>query len=440
MTGNSVQQDDAAVEVVAMQGPLFASLFSDSTGKSSLPDASRFKLMTHVRSFNTTGMANVADPGVYKLAAINSPRIGPSNLTAPQTAYAHLVSLHGVVDNSNVTRDATKPAVLVSLYNWSFTYLPSAALSAEKLLKALGDTVQPLRLPNASFSRVQNQINSVGPAPGAADSWVKNKMLSGYGLLRYRTPTGEPTIALQRGFLTPIKFDAFDFPPSDYGTDLAIVDEQSGLLDLTYQLAWELGKTMAVADRSFASALMRLRKAVHDRCLEDAKKKEADTAFIPASSAPTKVSTASGTITDRLKSQNSFKSQRWSTAALGVSQRETYAFTNPNVLNQYRSQLQTDGISDLAKALPASQSSEKPGPGLHAPVDVDTIYNEFNVPLSTDYATILKWLLVCDEHFCVYDSPIPGLLPEVQKHGRLDAFQAVYPKETGSQGVFTSKL
>ncbi|KAG8525204.1 uncharacterized protein KY384_008848 [Bacidia gigantensis] len=412
LTDQALKTDVTPVEIIVLQGALFASLFAGKDAKSTdAPDPVRFKLMSHIRTFNTTGMANTDDPGVYDLAAINSPRIGPYDLTSPKTAFAHVVSLQGLFDNSNVTRDGTKPAVLTSLYSWSFTYLPSESFSAQKLLQALGDTVQPLRPLDASFQKVQAQDSLAKYTSTSQDNWTKDKMLSGYSLLRYRTPTGEPTIALQRGFLTPTKYDDFDFPPSDYGTDLAIVDEQSGFMDLTFQIAWELGKTMAVADRAFSSALMRLRKGVHDKFLDDAKvaKATAQGVFIAKASAPAAFATANSTVVTRLNTQSAFKSQRWSTQPLGYNQRELYAFTDSIVKTTYRQQLQSQGISVLAEAVPASQQSQKPAPNSQVPADTETKFNEYNVPQSTDYATVLQWLM---DRWYLFGLPFANLVSD----------------------------
>ena len=334
---------------------------------------------------------------MYNLAALNSVRIGPSNLTAPRPAYAHLVSLQGVFDNPNVTRSLTKPAALVSLYSWSFTYQPSGSFSPRKVLQALGGTIQPLRLRDGNFQAVQQRDSAAKYTPDKKDAWVKSKMLSGYGLLRYRTPTGEPTIALQRGFLTPIKFDDFNFPPSDYGSDLAVVDEQSGLLDITYQLAWELGRTMAVADRSFATALSRLRQAVHEDVLQSAKvaKAQAKQFFMPATTVPNTYSISNDTILLRQSNQKGFRSQRWSAQPLGLSKREVIAYWDPTVQQSYTTQLQNQGISSFAGAVPPSQISQKPPPNSPPPApDVERIFDDLNIPKSTDYAVVLKWLLV----------------------------------------------
>ena len=50
-------------------------------------------------------------------------------------------------------------------------------------------------------------------------------------------------LALNRGILSPTKLKTIKFPPSDFGSDLATVDEKTGILDCTYQLAWQLGRT-----------------------------------------------------------------------------------------------------------------------------------------------------------------------------------------------------
>ncbi|KAG6362797.1 hypothetical protein INS49_007891 [Diaporthe citri] len=105
---------------------------------------------------------------------------------------------------------------------------------------------------------------------------VTRRQMDGYTLVRHRTVTGEQTTAMVRGPLTPTKVPhplhkdvVFQ---SNFGTDLQILDPDLGLMDLSYASAWQLGKTLALADPSFTAALARLRTKIHEDALEAARK------------------------------------------------------------------------------------------------------------------------------------------------------------------------
>jgi Holliday junction resolvasome RuvABC endonuclease subunit len=50
---------------------------------------------------------------------------------------------------------------------------------------------------------------------------------------------------------------------SNFSSNHQIVDKQLGMTDITYSTAWELGRTLAIADRAFTAALNRLRHSVN---------------------------------------------------------------------------------------------------------------------------------------------------------------------------------
>lgn len=84
----------------------------------------------------------------------------------------------------------------------------------------------------------------------------------------YRLRTGEQTMALQRGPLSPVSIPHTmnRYPQqSNFGTDLAILNKDFGILDLTYQLSWQLGRTVAMSNGVFVGDLLRLRTEVHEK-------------------------------------------------------------------------------------------------------------------------------------------------------------------------------
>ena len=401
--------DTAPIQAIFLQGSTFAGLFSTYTIPSAQPkagtypaDVSRYTYMSSVRTFNASGLANKNNEPEVKVSATVSPRTAPLEITQPTTVYAHLVSLPGVAENMQT--DTSKVAALVSLYSWSYTCLPPTSFALEQCFDALARNIQPLRIPDSLLNIHKNSAST-------SDDWVRNKLLAGYNLIRYRVPTGEVIPALHRGLLTPIKTPQVEFPPSDSGTDLAIVDEATGFLDLTYQMAWSLGRTLATSDRTFSAALMRLRTNVHNESLADAKKQLDASLKLGFVDMPTTVSQLVDlfkSITSRtVASAVTSVAQRWQKDALGTSTRNTLSFVNAAAQNKYKAVLQT-GISSFANAIQNNKNLQ--ARSVHAQaVDPIEIYNETNSPLSTDYAALLAWLM---DRWFLQGLPMINLIPD----------------------------
>src|SRR5262249_17920935 len=67
---------------------------------------------------------------------------------------------------------------------------------------------------------------------------------------------GEQTFAWYRGPLVPAPVVRTRFAPITTSGAAVIYDQQSGLFDQSYAVAWETGRMLALADRSFATTLM----------------------------------------------------------------------------------------------------------------------------------------------------------------------------------------
>ena len=206
----------------------------------------------------------------------------------------------------------------------------------QQMLGNLGDSIQPLRMLTQTLANAAPEV----------EPWVISRLNAGYSLARYRTWTGEVTMAMMRGLLIPRSpYDAQSPSPtlssSDFGGDLAIIDKDSGLIDVTYHMAWTLGRSLAMSDRSFSAALMRVRGAIHNVNLTTTKEKMDKSSVAPVhkpiSNAAKGVSdarsalkaTAKGTKTSNFKS-------RWSKSAPRPSSRDVYSFAHPEVKDEYK--------------------------------------------------------------------------------------------------------
>ncbi|MFI5909942.1 hypothetical protein [Dactylosporangium sp. NPDC051541] len=156
---------------------------------------------------------------------------------APGGRYlAHLVSLEGFTDrlaDRGGLPAGTRAVRLLSLARWSFTVAPGGAYFTE-LVEGLD--VGVLRLPGAD---------------GADDP-----VTGGYVPVDYRTRLGERTVAWYRGPLLPVPMRPA--PPRAYpAAEAALVyDDRFGLFDVSFAVAWQLGRLLALADRAFTTALL----------------------------------------------------------------------------------------------------------------------------------------------------------------------------------------
>ena len=377
-TTDENKQDKSMLSLIFIPHVLFSGIFASYETNDithdigiSTPSLAKFDFLSHVRNFDSLGQANADGAGSTQCAVTLSPRLGPMELETPITVYAHLISLIGIRENMVVQPiDRSKPAALVSLYSWSYTCNPSDRSSMATVFKSLGNTIQPLRPLDSSISILKNPSIPT-------DDWVRSRLSLGYNLVRHRLETGEVSLAIQRGFLTPTSPRSIDFPPSDFGSDLAIVDEKTGILDITFQLAWELGRTAAMADRVIAGALMRLRAEAHQDALSQSKQTRY-TEFLPAKDTVSQQGASVSNLRDRitaLASTNNFFADRWQRSALQTSLKTQLSFRNEHTQAQYIQTLQP-GLLNFANATTSSGTDP---------------YNKINVPISSDYATVLKW-------------------------------------------------
>ncbi|KAA8895948.1 hypothetical protein FN846DRAFT_817657 [Sphaerosporella brunnea] len=273
--------DDKTTDVILVPSTLFTELVRsyDDNGNpvgQTGPDVSRYKYLSHVRDINTTGMADagVEDNGVFGIVV--SHRTGPLSNTQPQPVVAHLVSIEGVESdymNQNWPFGSAQYVAMSSLYSWNFVTLPEGSFNIETTFVNLGLGLGVLRAPDA----VINGIDTSTPIGNR----LKMRLEDGYTLTKYRTATGEITAAISRGPLTPTRVPYPLLPGqkastgttwlSNSGIDLQIMDPEVGLMDITYSVAWQLGKTLAVADQVFTTSLGKLRTAIYNGTMNNAK-------------------------------------------------------------------------------------------------------------------------------------------------------------------------
>lgn len=203
---------------------------------------SRYKWLAHMRNINTTGMANSGiDDDLGTFSIVISHRTGPLSITQPTPVVVHLVSIENIEKMDFPVMDEL--VGLCSLDSWSYTCLPPNSLNVPDAMAHLGATLDVLRADKDTISRL------LEPTQPPQAKRIAERLNDGYTVTQYRAQTGETCAALLRGPFAPTTVKRELKPLSNFGTDLQVMDKEVGVMDLTYSVAWQLGKTLALADQ-----------------------------------------------------------------------------------------------------------------------------------------------------------------------------------------------
>jgi hypothetical protein len=367
----------------------FFSTFGDDNKRQvpDKPDINQYKYLSHVRKINTQGMAIAGheDFGIFSVVVSN--RCGPLNNPTAANISVHLVSIEGIEDMS--WPGAGKDYVgLCSLHSWTYTVLPPGQLNVKDAFEGLGNTLNVLRPSEDVFKTLKDSTDKV-------TSRLGTRIKDGYSLVRYRVQTGEKTVALFRGPFTPTRVrvnDQFD-KCSNSGQDFQIVDKEVALMDISYSVAWQIGRTLALGDRAFVASLSRLRSAIRKRAMKDSKVEAVKNTGSSVNSYRSRedvLSSLRDTIEKLEQIQNPTPpdsdgdgdnefipggaKKRWYRPQLSKKEYPKLGFASKLVQDEYLEKA-IDAVRELSKA-----KDKK-------------MYDETNDPLSTDWMVVLSWIV-----------------------------------------------
>lgn len=182
----------------------------------------------------------------------------------------HLVSLIGMeeflptVNGSNRLAENTKFVRLVTFANWQFGVNDEARdfedLVSKTLRQEKGDP-STLRLPIA------------GSSPSSKEERTVHEALEmGYIAMNHKTRLGDETVSWYRGPFAPYAVAENLVPQTAWSADsLVRYDKNTGMYDVSYAAAWQLGRLLALRDIEVAQSLhnWKIRQNVSDiRSLE----------------------------------------------------------------------------------------------------------------------------------------------------------------------------
>jgi len=237
--------------------------------KERFSDLESFKYLAHVRHINTVGFPDSGDEEEGLFSVVISPRTGAFDIQQPTTQIVHLVSIeHLDYTLQNLSSWPTTDRLgMISLFSWVYTALPPDPVNFVDTMLGLAKGRQMLRPREQVLDSLHRKAKQSQDNPNAA-SLLHQRFSLGYTLSRWRAETGEETAAFYRGPFVP---QPVPQPPdaqwkdcSNHSKDYQILDPSTGLADLSYSSAWQLGKLLAISDPVFSAALTRFRSRVHE--------------------------------------------------------------------------------------------------------------------------------------------------------------------------------
>ncbi len=248
-----------------------------------VPGKADLKYLTHVRQVNPTAkdseVLKVSGDGWYSVVVGNrlpDPSKTVDGAATPgQRNIVHMVSLEGFEDYIGDT-GASVPTTydrvrLISFKSWSFNCLPELGQSFSELMQGLLKDDSGQEKPTSFMLQVE-----LPPLPSDETQFAYQAMQNGYVPLRYQTRLGEQTFAWYRGPFSPVPVKDFvstaheDDPdqltgwkPFDRASAAIIYDKSYGVFDVSYGVAWETGRLLALSDKHFGQELLDWQRKGH---------------------------------------------------------------------------------------------------------------------------------------------------------------------------------
>ena len=208
------------------------------------PGREDLRWLAHARTVPAAAKATADGGPTLGCSVVVGNRLPLPSAGADTNYVCHLVSLEGLapyLPGRDVPASATV-VQLVSLTSWSFT--------SASTRRTFGSYFQ-----DSAFAR---PLRAAYPDDG---SDAAKALGLGYVALPHQTRFGDSTVSWYRGPLLPYADENANVPPPRDGVvikaadDVLTYDPGTGMLDVSYAAAWEFGRLLAVASRSFSVSL-----------------------------------------------------------------------------------------------------------------------------------------------------------------------------------------
>jgi hypothetical protein len=240
---------------------------SPATFGALIPSRESLRYFSHARQVDATakdaGVLGVSGDGWYSVVVAN--RLPPASETDARRCIAHLVSLEGLTDCVDDPAKLTgcERVRMISLWGWTFTCSPDGSETFAELARGLAGNGTAMSIPAR-----------LGSDPEPAEAEAAGMLRRGYSPLPWRTRLGEQTWGWYRGPFSPEPVAAFvdrgqpapeetGWQPFGTASAAIVYDPGSGSFDLSYAVAWETGRLLALADGAFSRALLDWQRRGH---------------------------------------------------------------------------------------------------------------------------------------------------------------------------------
>ncbi len=216
------------------------------------PACEDLEWLAHARQVNTADkeVLGLKEEGWFSLVIANRlPKPGLRHIV-------HLVSLEGLgafLPCGGKPSPLAKPVRLATLASWSF-YCQDSGGNFDALMANMAAApggVELLRVPQPAQANVD------------ANSQAAQAIAAGYVPLSYATRQGEETVVWYRGPLNPVLAQRAARDGFDAAENALMYDPVLGMFDVSYAVAWQIGRLLALSDGSFARALLDWRRKGH---------------------------------------------------------------------------------------------------------------------------------------------------------------------------------
>lgn len=151
---------------------------------------------------------------------------------------------------------------LVSLKSWSFSAKDETESFKGILAKVDAGPLQFRVLPKTEASPDKVKANPLPPPDlSEAEGRLAEVLQAGYVAMNHHLQEGHKTLSWYRGPFAPGLVEKTITTPVASAKDLICFHDETGLLNISYAAAWQLGRLLALQNKHFATALYNWKRA-----------------------------------------------------------------------------------------------------------------------------------------------------------------------------------
>jgi hypothetical protein len=246
-----------------------------------MPSKGDLKYLAHVRqvdpSAKDSDVLKVSGDGWYSILVGNRLSDAPPAGSAKpgKRNIAHLVSLEGwqaYLSGQQSIPTGTTRLRLISFKSWTFICLPELGESFAELMDGLAKDPQG----KEKGTTFVVPVDAPGDEADAEQQYAYQALQNGYVPLSYQTRLGEQTFAWYRGPFAPVPVKNFistaqqtapdpsGWQPFERASSALVYDKKYGVFDVSYGVAWETGRLLALANPHFGQELLDFERKGHN--------------------------------------------------------------------------------------------------------------------------------------------------------------------------------